>query len=234
MSLAVWVLLASAAASVMATAVGAFHVSAALQFTMSFTLMSGIIGAALVRNREQRRRLMPDVLTDPLTGAFNRRHFQRALRVASERLQRTSEPASLIVFDVDHLKAVNDSFSRTTGDVVLKTLATIVAGRIRLVDVVCRIGDDEFAVLLSNATAGAAMAVAEDLRSIVQRALLIDGRRVSISGGVSELKRGQPIGSWLADAAAGLYRAKREGRNRISSASLEHPRRLRTTSMPPG
>jgi diguanylate cyclase (GGDEF)-like protein len=122
------------------------------------------------------------------------------------------------VFDIDHFKAVNATFSHTTGDAVLKTLVTIVARRIRLVDVVCRIGGDKFAVLLSNATAGDALAVAEDLRALVEQALLLNGCRVSISGGVSELKRGESTGCWLADADAALYQAKCDGRNRIAPA----------------
>ena len=216
MSSQVWVLPASIISSVLARAVSTLHASAALQFTIVFVLISGIVGAALIRNREERRR--QDALIDPVTGAFNRRHFQTVLRIASERQERTSEPASLIVFDVDHFKAVNETFGLTTGDAVLKTLVTIVARRIRLVDVVGRIGGDEFAVLLSNATAGDAVTVAEDLRALVEQTLLLNGRRISISGGVSELKRGESIGCWLADAAAALYQAKADGRNRIAAS----------------
>jgi diguanylate cyclase len=208
--------LASIIASVLAKTVSTLHASAALQFTILFMLISAIVGAALVRNREERR--LQNAFIDPLTGAFNRRHFQMALRIASERQERTSEPASLIVFDVDHFKAVNETFGHTTGDAALKTLVTIVARRIRLVDVVCRIGGDKFAVLLSNATAGDALAVAEDLRALVEQALLLNGRRVSISGGISELKRGESTGCWLADADAALYQAKCDGRNRIAPA----------------
>src|SRR5580765_1038030 len=207
---------ASIVASVLANAVSTLHASAALPFTILFMMVSGIVGAALVRNREERR--LQNAFIDPLTGAFNRRQFQMALRIAAERQERTSEPASLIVFDVDHFKAVNHTFGHTTGDAVLKTLVTIVARRIRLVDVVCRIGGDKFAVLLSNATAGDALAVAEDLRALVEQTLLLNGRRVSISGGVSELKPGESTGCWLADADAALDRAKCDGRNRIAPA----------------
>jgi diguanylate cyclase (GGDEF)-like protein len=216
MSSRFWMLPASIIATVLAKAVSTLHAPAALPFTILFMLISGIVGAALVRNREERR--LQDALIDPLTGAFNRRHFQIALRIASERHERTSEPASLIVFDVDHFKAVNQTFGHTTGDAVLKTLVTIVARRIRLVDVVCRLGGDEFAVLLSNATAGDAVIVAEDLRALVEQTLVLNGRRVSISGGVSELKRGESTGCWLADADAALYQAKCGGRNRIAPA----------------
>src|SRR6188474_1297693 len=209
-------MLPSIVASVLARAVSTLDASAGLPFTILFMLISGIAGAALLRNREERR--LQDAFIDPLTGAGNRRQFQMALRIASERQERRSEPASLVVFDVDHFKAVNATFGHTTGDAVLKTVVTIVARRIRLVDVVCRIGGDKFAVLLSNATAGDAMAVAEDLRALVEQALLLNGRRVSISGGVSELKRGESTGCWLADADAALYQAKCDGRNRIAPA----------------
>jgi diguanylate cyclase len=164
---------------------------------------------------EQRRALMEQVLTDPLTGAFNRRHLDACLATAIERRHRTGEPASLLMIDVDHFKRINDTFGHAGGDEVLKRLVALISGRARKLDVLFRVGGEEFMILLPGTRHAGAVAAAEDLRLLVAHSTLIDGYRMSISIGVSELQMGQSIGSWVEDADVAVYRAKQGGRNRV-------------------
>lgn len=155
-------------------------------------------------------------ITDALTGAFNRRHLDASLAIAVERRRRTGERASLVLFDVDRFKEVNDAIGHAGGDRVLAALAALVTQRLRRMDLLFRTGGEEFALLLAGARFGDALRVAEDLRARVAEARLIDERPVSISVGVSELGPDQCVGSWLAETDAALYRAKRAGRNRVA------------------
>src|SRR5436190_52466 len=133
------------------------------------------------------RTLEGQAVTDPLTGAFNRRHFDACLVQALERRGRLNEPASLLLLDVDRFKDINDALGHVAGDAVLKSLAALVVGRTRKLDVLFRVGGEEFALLLSATAFADAFAVAGELRALVAGAPLIEGRRVTISIGVSEL-----------------------------------------------
>ncbi|MGE5245763.1 MAG: GGDEF domain-containing protein [Betaproteobacteria bacterium] len=175
------------------------------------------IGAVrMVALQGRLRRLEELTMTDPLTGAFNRRHLDVCLATAIERRSRTGEPASLLLFDVDRFKAINDSAGHAAGDGVLKALVALAGRRARKLDVLFRIGGEEFALLLSGARFADALIVAEDLRALVADAGLLDGGQVSISVGVSELCEGQSVQDWIEEADAALYRAKRGGRNRVA------------------
>jgi diguanylate cyclase (GGDEF)-like protein len=164
---------------------------------------------------EQRRALMEQAMTDPLTGAFNRRYMDACLATAIERRNRTGEPASLLMIDVDHFKRINDSFGHAGGDEALKRLVALVSGRARKLDVLFRVGGEEFMILLPGTRYAGAMAAAENLRLLVAHSALIDGQKISVSIGVSELQMGQSVSSWVEDADVAVYRAKQSGRNRV-------------------
>ena len=181
----------------------------------------GLAMAALV---DRLRALERQAITDPLTGAFNRRHFEASLHAAIERRTRFGEPASLVVFDVDRFKDINDRFGHAAGDAVLKALAVLGHRRARTLDLLFRTGGDEFALILSHAGAEAALAVAGELRAVIAASQLIDGHAISISAGVSELRHGHSPLEWLLEADLALYRAKHAGRNRVAGAT--DPRRL--------
>jgi diguanylate cyclase (GGDEF)-like protein len=176
-------------------------------------------GLTIAELADRLRVLERQAVTDPLTGAFNRRHFETCLRGAIERHTRFGEPASLVVFDVDRFKDVNDTFGHTAGDAVLKTLVAIGRRRARTLDLLFRTGGEEFALILAGARLDAALAVAEELRAIVAASRLIDGHPISISVGVSELHTGESPLDWLLDADRALYRAKTAGRNRVAGAT---------------
>ena len=186
----------------------------------------GLIIATLV---QRLRTLERQAVTDPLTGAFNRRHLDVCLRTAIERRVRFGESACLVLFDVDCFKEINDRFGHTAGDAVLKALVLLARQRTRTLDLLFRTGGEEFALLLSGTRLNAALAAAEQLRAFVAASRLIDGHVLSISLGVSELRDGQSSLEWLGDADRALYYAKRAGRNRVAGGS--HKRSIRCTGV---
>lgn len=170
------------------------------------------LAALAHRNRglvEQMRRM---AALDGLTGLANRRAFDEALRAEVNRSGRTGEPLSLVLLDVDHFKAVNDTYGHQAGDDVLRRVGQALRGG-RTTDLPARYGGEEFAVLLPGCGAADALVVADRLREAIGRA----GTRppVTASAGVATLDSptvGAPRLVALADAA--LYEAKRTGRDR--------------------
>jgi diguanylate cyclase (GGDEF)-like protein len=186
--------------------------------TTDIVLLAGMAAAglriAILQNRV--RLLEEQAITDPLTGAFNRRQMHITLAAAVERRRRSGERASILLFDIDRFKDINDALGHAEGDRVLTSLVALVGQRMRKLDALFRSGGEEFVLLLSGTKFSDALSVAEDLRTLVQDASLIAGRPLSISIGVVELAREQSIAEWIAEADAALYRAKRAGRNRVA------------------
>lgn len=161
-------------------------------------------------------------ITDVLTGLFNRRRFHNVMEKEFERARRYKTPFSLMLLDIDHFKAVNDSFGHSVGDGVLKDLANLIRGNVREVDTAARYGGEEFSVILPNTKKEDAVNVAERIRKSVEanRFGELGGRVVTVSIGISGAPDG-PIDSEdklvrVADYA--LYEAKRQGRNRTEMA----------------
>ena len=175
------------------------------------------------------RALQHEVVTDPLTGAFNRRQMCAALAAARERCHRTGEPASILAFDVDRFKDVNDVFGHAEGDRVLRSLVSLVWKRVRKLDALFRTGGEEFILLLSGTAFSDAFDVAEELRTRVLGAGLIADWHFSISVGVAEISLDQSVDTWLEEADAALLRAKRAGRNRVAGRSAASREQSATT-----
>ncbi len=131
----------------------------------------------------------------------------------------------MIVTDIDHFKAINDSFGHAAGDAVLKDVAYALRKALRAFDLVYRIGGEEFVVLLPGAEVEAATRLAEELRAVVSSTTLGDGHDVTMSFGVSATRPGAAWDyvSQFAFADAELYRAKAEGRDRVCGAGLLEP-----------
>jgi diguanylate cyclase (GGDEF)-like protein len=123
------------------------------------------------------------------------------------------------MIDVDHFKRINDQLGHAQGDSVLKGIASLVEKRSRKLDLLFRIGGEEFMLLLPDTQEAAATLVAEQLRASIAESSLLDGRRVTVSVGVSELRRGETVDSWMKQADDALYAAKKAGRNRVSRAA---------------
>jgi diguanylate cyclase (GGDEF)-like protein len=164
---------------------------------------------------------------DALTGVHNKRYFLDFLGQEIARAQRSGAPLSLVMFDVDHFKRVNDTFGHLAGDAVLKELGRRLLPRIRRGDLLARYGGEEFACVLASTGRDGALIFAESLRArvelepVVHEALTIP---ITISLGVAELGPSAPpaatperaVEELIARADAQLYAAKRAGRNRVA------------------
>ena len=178
------------------------------------------------RTETQHAQLQMLVTRDPLTGASNRRAMEQELPIAIETGRRTGAPTGLIVMDIDHFKRVNDDYGHETGDRVLVDFARLVADATRKGDRLFRYGGEEFVLLMPGVDSARLAAFAETLRARVAGELTVNGTPVTVSLGVAVLGREEACNEWLARADAAMYRAKREGRNRVVLAPAEpadHP-----------
>ncbi|MEK9969774.1 MAG: GGDEF domain-containing protein [Ferrovibrio sp.] len=163
-------------------------------------------------------RLVAQTVTDPLTGAYNRRHMEASLDEVIERQRRSGAQAALLLIDIDQFKPINDRLGHAAGDGVLRSVVALVGDRVRRLDRVFRIGGDEFLLLLPDTDLTAAQTVAEDLRSRIAAAAMPGAVPVTVSIGVAALQSRQQMDAWMHEADAALYRAKQQGRNRVVAA----------------
>ncbi|ODA41877.1 GGDEF domain-containing protein [Desulfosporosinus sp. BG] len=154
-------------------------------------------------------------LTDKLTGAWNRRHFEKEAAIEIERSERYKEVCSLIVMDIDHFKKINDQYGHLVGDAVLSELAKLLQNNLRKVDSLTRWGGEEFIVLAKHTGGSSAMEMAEKLRHLVETYDFPEVGEMTVSIGVAEFKSGKTLDNWIKVADDALYEAKRLGRNRI-------------------
>jgi diguanylate cyclase (GGDEF)-like protein/PAS domain S-box-containing protein len=156
---------------------------------------------------------------DHLTGIANRRTFFDAAELELMRWRRMPRPLSLVMIDADHFKRINDRHGHAAGDAVLRDLASLMTRTFRQVDVVARIGGEEFAVLLPSTALGPALGVAERLRQAVTESVVdYEGRRLhyTVSAGVATMDGTiADIGELLKRADKALYAAKAAGRNLV-------------------
>jgi diguanylate cyclase (GGDEF)-like protein/PAS domain S-box-containing protein len=153
---------------------------------------------------------------DPLTGAANRRHFAEYTGLAMERARRYCQPLSLVVFDLDHFKEVNDGFGHRAGDEVLVCVAQRTRALLRSSDLLGRWGGEEFALVLPETDCQAAAQVAHKLAGAIgERAVATCAGEIKVtcSGGVAEWCAEDLLEDLVARADAALYRAKAAGRN---------------------
>jgi diguanylate cyclase (GGDEF)-like protein len=157
---------------------------------------------------------------DALTGLVNRRSFEMALAREVDRVARSGEPALLLMLDIDHFKAVNDSHGHAAGDLIIKAVADAISQTVRPMDTVARIGGEEFAIVLPNCPATFGATVAERVRERVA-ALQVPvspgttlTTTISIGGAFAPQWVRSSALLWMERADRQLYRAKAEGRNR--------------------
>ena len=187
-----------------------------------------VIGSVTVfRDITERKRLETQLTllsaTDPLTGAFNRRHFLQMLEAELHRAERYGTPFSLIMLDVDHFKRVNDTFGHEVGDRVLQELVKLIWGRIRNSDILARWGGEEFMLLLINTSLDAARNLATTLREELRGCAIGGVGRVTASLGVTCHQPGDSSDTLLIRVDQLMYQAKEAGRDRICVSASPPP-----------
>jgi len=176
-----------------------------------------------VANIRLREALRTQSIKDPLTGLYNRRYLTEMLDREIRRAVRAEQSLGILMLDLDHFKKFNDTYGHDAGDTVLREMASFLCKSIRVEDVACRFGGEEFVVILPTADLTAAHARAERIRSkLREMTVLHQGQSlgmITVSVGVSALPEHGTSAHELIDAAdAALYRAKREGRDRVVNA----------------
>lgn len=158
--------------------------------------------------------------TDALTGLYNYRYFADALPREMERAQRSFQPVSLIILDIDHFKKLNDQWGHEIGNQALVHLAKIVRQVIRKLDIACRFGGEEFVIILPNTDLRHSINVANRIREMIEQSdLKLDGNCISITAslGVDEYRpnNSDSVEGFIERVDAWLYKAKHSGRNQV-------------------
>lgn len=191
--------------------------AARLAATLAITLtMVNVVLNALADLQDA---LLHQALTDPLTGAYNRRHL-------AEQLQCLARPApdvygmnALLAIDIDDFKRINDVHGHAAGDAVLVACVQTLAARKRQSDTLFRTGGEEFVLLLPRTSAIDARHVAESLRARIAETPLLPGHAITVSIGVGVQQPHHSADDWMQAADRALYRAKRNGRNRVETSA---------------
>ncbi|MFP4486005.1 MAG: diguanylate cyclase, partial [Campylobacterales bacterium] len=158
--------------------------------------------------------------TDNLTGIFNRQRFDKILEREIKSISHSTKKSSLLMFDIDHFKNINDTYGHLVGDEVLKSLVKIVHTNIRFNDVFARWGGEEFMILAPDTTLHDATIFAEKLRSAIKDGSFIDNIPVSCSFGVTNIEGSDSVKSVVDRVDKALYSAKQNGRNRVETSAL--------------
>ncbi len=188
-------------------------VAAAVLLFAFFYWQVGRIGRRIERDEQA----LQDIAThDRLTGAWNRRRFDELLAREIRRAHRYDLPLSLVMFDIDHFKKVNDTYGHQAGDDLLAALSVYVGANVRDTDMLARWGGEEFMLIAPNTGIEAAARLAEKLRALIECGNFGEVGRITCSFGVAEFRPGDTAEDITARADAAMYRAKQAGRNRVA------------------
>ncbi len=171
----------------------------------------------ILRQNEEISKLLNMVSRDQLTGLYNRRYFE--LSNDEERNLLNVVDSSVIMFDIDNFKKVNDTYGHVIGDVVLKRVAEVISNNCRVSDIPIRYGGEEFVVLLNNCSLENAFLVADKIREKISQEVIKIGPinlNVTVSGGVSFKGVETSIENAIKEADQAMYQSKNNGKNRIS------------------
>lgn len=192
---------------VRAFTVGCVHFPELDKYILSFT--------DITRLTTEKAHLEKQATTDALTGIHNREKFDETLSLEVERARRYGTPLSLIMFDIDHFKDVNDAYGHQAGDAVLVQLSSLISENIRENDVFARWGGEEFMILAPGVNRESAAQLAEKLRLLVEESACPTVGHITISFGVTEFFPDDTPRSLSKRVDDALYMAKRGGRNRV-------------------
>lgn len=185
-----------------------------------FYWLVGRVGRRLEQDQQRLRELADH---DGLTGLFSHRIYYLRLKGEFVRSERTGQPISLLLLDIDHFKQVNDRYGHLAGDLALKTISDLVAGTCRAMDIACRYGGEEITVILPETDADAAMLAAGRLCQIIEAQAFAfeDNKNVHITVSIGVATSSEHLASateLTAAADRAMYRAKEKGRNRVERA----------------
>lgn len=187
----------------------------ALGFAAPMLLLLMLSNIVLRFIEDLHRRLAAYSIRDPLTGAGNRRHMKRCLDAAIERYQRSATPATLLLVHIDRFRLLDDVHGRGAGEETLCLVAELIAERARRLDQLFRSAGHEFVLLLADTAESDAVRLAEDLRLAIAHGSLMQGRSVTVSIGVAQLRADEDREAWLEQAGNAVFIAKETGRDRI-------------------
>ena len=197
--------------------------SAALESKLQLAAALGEAISLALSNLKLRDTLRQQSIRDPLTGLYNRRFLEEYLVHERVRATRKNRPLSVIMLDIDHFKRFNDTFGHDAGDAILRRMGLLLQGHVRGSDIACRIGGEEFALLLPEVSLPIAYQRAESILDNVRR-LQVKHRgqvlgAITVSLGVASFpKHGETPEALIRAADRALYQAKEGGRNKLASA----------------
>lgn len=180
-------------------------------------------GVELAAVKEELVGLAALVRTDELTGLFNFRHFQQSLDLEMERARRSGHAVALVMLDLDHFKKLNDRWGHECGNFTLKHVSRLIEKALRRLDIPCRYGGEEFAIILPDTNLHAAISIADRLRKNIEESVLLfnaETVQVTASVGVDVFAPNDKddVSRFVARVDAWLYAAKQAGRNRVHHA----------------
>ena len=179
----------------------------------------------LLRWKAEVQRLNEITLQDELTQCANRRYFNQKMKEQIDLYERYGQEFSMIMFDIDDFKAVNDTYGHNEGDKVLQGIAADVRKQLRVSDVLCRIGGEEFAIILPETKRESAVFVAEKIRKVIAARAYIEGATITISLGVESYDKNYTFNTFYTLIDKYLYKSKNSGKNCVSSSiSVEEER----------
>jgi len=191
------------------------HMAANLSNTM---ISRDRLSQEVERRKRIEEQLREMAITDELTGVYNRHMFSQRLKAETGRSRRYKEPLSILMFDVDLFKGVNDRYGHDVGDIVLKGMVEVTKQTIRDEDMLARWGGEEFMIIMPHTDLAAALSLAERLNRAVAEHEFNIPQHITISIGVAELDSADTADTFIKRADKGLYQAKHAGRNRVVAA----------------
>lgn len=208
----------------MATKIKSLEIMHEVRETQQNSEIYRLKNVELTREIEERKKVQAEleriVTLDPLTSLFNRRHFFELTQQELERSRRYNRPISIIMLDIDHFKQVNDRFGHLVGDRVIVEVARRIQKALRRIDLACRYGGEEFAILLPETNLHQAEMVATRLWQLVTRQPTVSGElklKITVSVGVAtyQLEGMITVDTLLDQADKAMYKAKQAGRNQV-------------------
>jgi len=163
--------------------------------------------------------LEKDVIIDSLTGLYNRLLFDEEFKIFCNRAKRYKKPLTTAIIDIDNFKKINDTYGHKTGDKILKEIGHILKYSLRRADLPFRYGGEEFVILFPNTPLNNAKKIIERVRKNIEEKVKINGKSVTISGGIGEYIGEKNINDFFRKIDEALYKAKNNGKNKIVIAN---------------